>query len=947
MHVVEQKGIINSFEIFNIYSNKYGAKKWGVNVLERLYGIILQNPELEQIDKTVSNDKGPNGIIFQGHQKIKQITFFVLSSLSEDDKINKCQLELDNLFQNSINNQKCPRKSKKSGKKVDIPDDFNHSLVKSHSSTQFVSFLSPGFISSKVLRCQIMHHFLNDTFGSNSFTLQDIYDNMSIGLYFKILGSTNTPKVLINCPMLRFILLRCFPKSIRDEINFDESQKNLLSLLEKLKKEFYIINTLDDGKYLLRQYIVLSDLNVKIPIFFKNPHSIEIFWQFVEISNRMEHISNYSSDLWLKRWSIKDYFMNVKKEKSMICSIIQKVGYQYSRSIRQSANLVSKYGYDRILFANFLPSEPSEECEEDKLIDIYSQNFKWENPKIKNNLIYQKIDNENNIPTVFDEDFFLADLVAKSRVTIGGIIQNSEIKWRKILSLMISKESLTWQIVKNKFRFLYTKFQSIQSRFNHTVALTIALTFQNYLTNNHDEYLELSEEKILSHFNIINQQLILKNEIGELVECFKRFLLCPDKFYTVLQASKLFSEYIWSCSNESLLFLKISGFYNPKDQIGFKPSKPKPHTQIEKHIFKNIYFYEKLKQLSCTLQKAIIHPYNDVPLIPYDTSAFYYIIHQDIFVNTMNSHIIDFLLNTENDENRFSAIFFSFTSYIEQMNKIKKDLKVRFHCLPMPYLPELSLSNDLSSNVAPSEINKDDKKNNLKFNISINSLFSATPEFFLIVSQVKWFNNSGLSPFVRYSYGFILHSEYDGLDLNTLRKNFNLDFNEQLFDELLLSLEFLEEFHFIRKKHSSSALPIYVSDAFFLHEEKEYYWTTIYHQLDERLLIKQYSLVFEQIELNPGIEIFDLYVSIAYLSISDLLDIINVLIYDEAIYMTTSIFMNEGSLFDDTVLLPINNFSNDHLLVIFYLKQIDPSCTIPVIKLYPSSCGALKNQCFP
>lgn len=935
LQFVEQNGIINSFQIYNIYRQNYGSRLWEANILQRLYTIISQEPNLFRIDKTIPNS---NGIELEGHPKIKQITFFVLSSLSEDEKIEKSEKELNSLILSSTNSQsKKPKNNIR--KKESVPKKIDLELKRSSSSTQLISCLSPGFISSKVLRCQILHHFLNDTFGTKPFTIDDIFDKLPIDLYFKIIGSTSTPKIFLQCPMLRFVLLKFFPQRILNAISFNESHKIIKTLLDKLEKEFYAIQVTKDKKYLLRSSLVLSCLHVSVIVFFCAPNSIEMFWRFLEISNRIENNDSNSSNLWLKRWSLKEAIKIIKPETSMIYKFINTIGYQNTFSIRKPENLVSKYGYELIFLSKFLPNQPDEISEEDQMIQMFCTKFKWENPKIETKLPHE-------IQTEFlDENYYFTDLVAQSSITIGGVIHQANTKWQDILLLINDNESLKWRDLSNKFNYLFSTFLNIRSRFNYTSALTIAKIFQNSQTIQFN-YFELTEKEILSHFNLINKQLVVKNEIGELSEAFKRFLLCSLQLYCTSDAELFFSEYIWSYSTEAQLLLKMSGIYSQNNAISDQKSKPKKQTQIEKKLFKDFYFYNEMQNLKKMLIFAGQNPKNEIPITINDTSTTYFLLHQDIFVENYDYHLIDFVIENEKSDNEISIkSILNISTYISTLEEFNGKFNLRFHCLPFPQLPSFSIPIDSTLKDDEKPKQKSKKSCEMKINNCVNHLYEAIREFYLISSQTNNFQNGSLNPFVYYAYGFILHSEFDGLDLNVLRNTFGLFYNSSIFDELIISLEFLEEFNYIKRKQSSNALPIYVSDAYFLREEKEFYWTNIYHQIDEKVLIKQYSVVFERIELNPGINIFDLYLDISYLSISNLLDIINVLILDEAIYMTTLIHSNEDPLFEDPLFLPNQNLSIDHILVLFYISNVDPTISIPIIQLYPTTQGAINNQC--
>ena len=57
LNFVEQNGIINSFQIFDIYRQNYGNRLWEANILQRLYKIISQEPRLSQIDNCISGYK--------------------------------------------------------------------------------------------------------------------------------------------------------------------------------------------------------------------------------------------------------------------------------------------------------------------------------------------------------------------------------------------------------------------------------------------------------------------------------------------------------------------------------------------------------------------------------------------------------------------------------------------------------------------------------------------------------------------------------------------------------------------------------------------------------------------------------------------------------------------------------------------------------------------------
>lgn len=903
---VEEHNIINAYQIYDIYKSKYGKKAYSAVQLTKLHEILQNEEKLARVDQLIPKDLSSNlqnKKLFRGHQNNDTITFYVKSSLPTDVQIRICRNEIDSLI-----NQKNSNFTDSINDRSDSIIESDPSISLKSNSSQLMSLISPGFLSSKYLRCHLLHSFLLDLYLNKSFTIDDILSSMPAALFFKIIGTTTIPTIFKQYPLMRFVCLSQFPEKVLNMINYYDSYKPLQNLLNKLEKEFWLIKkNPNDGSYSIIKSIILS-FSVKncrfvTPITFSHHEDNDIFWRFLLISTRIENNDTHSSCLWHKRWSIKDYCMYAKKD-SLMSIIFENSPAPNCCSSRKLTDLVKSYGYELTFILNYIDKDLI--CQDDLLIEKFCSDFQWENPNIVTNfnnietknpsITYHSQQTENKFINQIrskdqiiikklvdtDDNFRLTYIVAKSKITLNGIIHNSDVQW-KLIGDLFSQSN--WIEMRGKFHFLLNSYQLIRSFHDYALSLIIQNCYNNSTSN---DCFELQQTELLSHFNISNLQLTIPHFIGELVESLKMFLLCNNSSYSNSLGFKFLCEYKSNSFYDSLFDLKLLGLLNPK-QENKSNSKPKLYLQNNRLLIKDQYFFENIKKLIST------HSFSN-----YQREFLYLILKTN-----KNLH---FQL-TYNQKDIYPGF----------------DYFTNIQLFDYPKLPEF----DVLITTNKTEIEKDESN---KFSL-LNEAISQINLIQLQLSQIK---KTDFSPFIIFGYCYIFFSRYDGLSLNELCKILNIDYDSLNFDALVASLSFLEEFRFIMKKNCSSALPLYICDAFYEHSQPKHFWTTLDGQINISLLNKQICYVYEQIDLNPGIELSSLYSMISYLSIHDLIHILKLLIYDETVYMTTNIKQTNNSFFESDLVLPINELSPTHILIVLYLKQIDPSCNFPTIRLYPT-----------
>ncbi|OHT17461.1 hypothetical protein TRFO_02471 [Tritrichomonas foetus] len=913
---VEQNGIINSDQIYKIYNPKYGKKNWGAQLLNLLYDIISQDARLSRVEINIA--EGKKIVLFEGRQGVTHVTFFLKVNI--EDKIEKCQEEVKILQQkNPHNSRKTRNKTPKNN--VSIKDS------KKRTSTQFVSFYSPGFISSKYIRCQLLHKYLFTTFGTKEISMNDILNNMPIDLYFKIIGSESTPQFLIIQPSFRFILTRCFPDRVLEDIGFFDCQPIICKLLKKLENEFGVLKS-KSKKYYLYDRFLISDISVNFQTNFHKKYDIDNFWRFIELFDRTCNFDHSSSLVWMKRWTIKRYFMkHVTENESLIKSLLRRELYS-SDSLYFHDRLMKKIGYEKILFSDFLVNLVNYPiCEEDSNVNQYCRDFVLKCPQFT--LTIPEINIE---PNFFDEEILFSKIISRMRVMPSGIIHRIDIPWQNLAS---SYNYPSAKSLESKFVFLFNLDESFPKIYSHNIAMAIYEKFECIFGNekvdlSHVNTVQLCESQLLSHFHIINQQLTIKQNIGSLIEAFKRFLICSEFYYCPKVAARMFLKHKWKYAQDSVIFLKLLGVYREHK------SKYKPFNQKHrKKVIKTDGFHQSVvkfnKDIRFASKQITFNIVSDINL----ASIYWFLYHsgrnhKSIDLLSSSIEIFDTKLNSSQNKHK--------------KKRIKIDYRFRFLRLPLPQLPPFEIIN--ASN--PSAWEPEQYVPNIPIYNNPEYLFKAIPEFELILSQIQHQStryNLNISPYIRYIYTYTLHNGIDGLSLNDIRLIFKIEFDDEIFDIILNAIEFLEEFFYIQKKSSVSALPCYVANASLTHNHKLHYWTDMLNNVDEDILNQQMNTLFELIEFHPGIEIFDLFIQIQNLSVSDLLEIVNTLILDESIYMITSIIDENEGLFDETISIPYQNLSLNHILIVFYLKQTVPDFRSPSIKLYPTCLGATANYC--
>ena len=926
---IKQNEIINSDQIYNIYYQKYGKKNWGSGLLQKLYKIIDSDDRLTQVDLLVPSENNEKVILFKGHQGIKQVSFFVMSSM--DDKIKRCTEELNSLLKNAAHKKKSKGETKKIKNNPHNTLDLGMNFIKqkniTRSTSQSLIMKSPGYISSKVLRCHLLHRFLFDTFGLNCFSIDNIYQNMPIDLYFKIIGSIKIPKILIQYPSLRFVLIKSFPIRILEEIDFDFDFTQIRLLLNKLEKGFKVC-IFQNNKYKLIGSFLICDSLISFPLYFDRINhkfnDIDLFWRFVELSNKKENNDVHSNNLWKKRWTVQSYFMNPPEEKTVLKNLVKKILF-YSHSVRFYDELVHILGYEKNLFLDFVPSFNNLLlANDDSIVLKFCQNFSFQQPQIKKCSCF-KLKDYANINDYEDNIQILKLIfkqVCKERVTTNGVIHKIPINWNKII-LKAGLKHITSSSLKTKIHNLVYANNEMNSKKKYILSSTVQSAFLPNENRSESDFFPLNTNQILNYFDIFSKQFVIDNSIGELIEAVKRIIICNQFYYYSSCAEALLYNCKFKYLNEAILFLKMTNFCNIEKTT---------HGSTPKKNFKNIFY--KTEKFSIDL-KSFTSMYKSLSFNNIMLSENLMINHATVYI-LLYQNIDQGLLNPNFKVEKKMNFDIKKANNIRINKNLTVKFKIGFKCFPLPFLLDFEVDQISQSPNHQKIIPSIYKENSIEF---IQNSFAE----FMVLGTLTNNLNLVLSPFMLYSYGFILHERFDGLDINQLRQMFHLEYENQNFDILLKCLDFLLEFHFIQKKSSTAALPLFVADAFYInsfYEERQHLWTSIFsekHNLtDELLLNKQVHFIFEQVELKPGIEINDLYLSVSYLSLSDFLDILNILILDEAIYMTTTICNVDNSLFEDSIDIPINNFHINHLLIIFYLEQTDPNFNKPTIRLFPS-----------
>jgi hypothetical protein len=386
-----------------------------------------------------------------------------------------------------------------------------------------------------------------------------------------------------------------------------------------------------------------------------------------------------------------------------------------------------------------------------------------------------------------------------------------------------------------------------RTSFARTVAETVSSVFG-------DVGVELTQSELLGRFCIEIAQLTVSNSVGAMIEMMKRVFACRPSVICHQPLVKALLQMRWDSSRvEAFVFLRYLSYIVPDLATGKKFFR---RLSIVPAVVKGPSFSEELLACRESLRLSASSPsFNFFPHATFGSLAF--------------------ILTAGSVKCLHSPPDFS-----------KVCMRPRFFTLPD--LPQASAMIPLSDNQpcesgSVSETIKD---------------FTQSLFFAAALSEPK---DLALALFVA---GLIAHSGRDGLSLSEL-----LRLVTDKTDAVLNILVDLENVAIIRRRHSSTAVPYFVSSLFC--DSRVHHWTSMDGGVDIGLWDSAMRMVFESIEFRPGIEILELVRSVPTLCLYDLLAVLQCLELDEMVYrVTVGLPDDSGDLFSDGDQVVVPNLSD-------------------------------------
>ena len=370
----------------------------------------------------------------------------------------------------------------------------------------------------------------------------------------KIIGVAAVPPVLELEPRLRFLLVRCLPKSMHVEIGLEDGVELVRKYLSKMvlvsgqKKQFELglLQQLGADRFrVMRGQKVLELFNgFKIRLNMDSVDDLAYFWRYLEMVDLFENFDGFARTLWIKRWCIDKA---APKARGGAVDFLDEI----LRGVTPSSNayfwqdLSERVGYERPTLQSRLAfvSKSQEMRESARELKRKPSNF----PVFANCLEAKD-----------DTDVEIIKFVARYRTSAIGLIHAKPIDWSG------SGGRATKQRFANMIRCDPA-----------SASLLDALMTDNLMRRFPRGNTELRQSQVLDIFHCLTRGMMLPADLGEVVEIAKAALLGSKSHTTVMNVMHLLESVRWDKNRiDAFLFLSFIGFLSEQERDGvFKTNK--------------------------------------------------------------------------------------------------------------------------------------------------------------------------------------------------------------------------------------------------------------------------------------------------------------------------------------------------------------------------------------
>lgn len=594
---VAAKGYATHDDLYRIYFGNYGKKNWGSELLTTLSQWAVSQGRIQKVEITIPD--GPIAL-FPGRHATNTGVFFVSAAMDQAAAIETCSAALTRLC-DAANKL---RESKKTSKSRDKPKSRrqkqNQELPPiTRTTSKSVLFESPGYLSSKVLRSSLLHHFLFVTFTSD-FTPSDVVDYMPIELYMKVIGTLSVPRVLELEPKLRFLLMKCLPNALSIEMGVEEGKLIIQNWLTKMahgRGLFHtgIVQQVSNNTYKVIRSKKILDLfcGSEMCLNMNSVTDLAWLWRYLEMVDLLENFDGFSKCLWQKRWEIDKITQKTKNRSSDFFDSMLKFVLP-SRNLYFWEDLVETMGYEKpILQSALIPTEAQNGA------GISLRQAIQE-------VLELSSEQEQNIDEC-GSDLDIIKYVAGYVSSKKGIIHARPIKWLK------SNENR--RLMKQTFANMMKCSPSMVSLFDEMTAENVVRSLAHGDT-------ELQQSQVLHLFHYHVRGMVVPAEVGEVIEMSKRVLLArptnssASAIQNAIRAVKWNGKYV-----DALLFLVFSGFLTEQDRRHFV-----------KKGRKQIVFDERYYSDYETAKKSIFGVWSSItrkPVVDFSPGGFAFLMNTD------------------------------------------------------------------------------------------------------------------------------------------------------------------------------------------------------------------------------------------------------------------------------------------------------------------------------
>ena len=580
--IVDRQGYAMYDDLYRVYYGRYGKKNWGSELLTTLSQWATGNGRMKKVEISIP---GEAVSVFPGRHAMNMAVFFVNERLDEGVAVSRCS----DALKRKIDDARRVRDEKKNAKTKDAeaprrrrlkPADIERAGIGGMKRVTSQALLSdsPGYVSSKILRLSLLHHFLFVTFDSE-FSARDAVNEMPMELYMKIIGVAAVPPVLELEPKLRFLLVRCLPKSLHFEIGLEDGVELVSKYLSKMvlasgkKNQFelgLLIQVGADRFQVIRGQKVLELFNgFKIRLSMDSVDDLAYFWRYLEMVDLFENFDGFARTLWIKRWCIDKA---APKSRGGAVDFLD----QILQDVTPSSNayfwqdLSERVGYERPTLQSRLAfASTSEEMRESaRALKRKPSNF-----PVFANCLEAKGETDKEI----------IEFVARYRTSEMGIIHAKPIDWSRCGG-----------------RPTKQRFANMIRCDPASVSLLDALMAENLARKFPRGDIELRQSQLLNLFHCLTRGMMLPADLGEVVETTKASLLGSAAHTTVMNVMHLLENVRWDENRiDALLFLSFIGFLSEQERDGvFKTNKRgKQQLTMDEMFYLD---YQKAKHLAST-----------------------------------------------------------------------------------------------------------------------------------------------------------------------------------------------------------------------------------------------------------------------------------------------------------------------------------------------------------